>query len=102
MVQCVVLLLHSAEPTSPSLTCVPCVHREKQAANLERRAELAAGGGLPRGRPPLVQPERPEREDARLPGAEVPPPPWLPAGSGLLPPALLASTLPSSPAGCQG
>lgn len=70
------------------------MHREKQAAKLERRAGLAAGGGLPRGRPPLVQPERPEREDARLPGAEVPPPPWLPAGSGLLPPALLASALP--------
>ncbi len=60
--------------------------RERQAAKLERRAERAAAGGaqrLPRAGPP-------DTEDLRLPGADVAPPPWLPAGSGVLPPALLA------------
>lgn len=60
--------------------------RERQAAKLERRAERAAAGGaqrVPRAGPP-------DTEDLRLPGADVAPPPWLPAGSGVLPPALLA------------
>ncbi len=61
----------------------PPARRERQAAKLERRAERAAGGGPPR-------PGAPEGEDLCLPGADVPPPPWLPAGGGLLPQALLA------------
>ncbi|KAK9822217.1 hypothetical protein WJX81_007608 [Elliptochloris bilobata] len=67
--------------------------QEKQAARLERRAERAAGGGLPRGRPPALAPDRPEREDTRLADAQTPPPPWLPAGSGVLPAALLAGVI---------